>query len=161
MGSETDAWGAEWGDTRVREVMVGVPSTHSADLTVEQARRAFDNPKLHMVLLTDAGVLLGTLVRDDLAHAPDSAAETPALAVARIHGRTVSPDEPVAPVHAAMVHDGLRRLAVVEHGELVGLLCLKRRQHGFCSDEGIATRRRERWNEPLRGGVAQADTGLR
>ncbi len=40
-----------------------------------------------------------------------------------------------------LIHRGLRRLAVVDdNGLLMGLLCLKRKLTGFCSDADVAAR---------------------
>jgi hypothetical protein len=44
----------------------------------------------------------------------------------------------------AMTATGQRRNAVIsEDGRLLGLLCLKASQAGFCSDEDVADRARE------------------
>lgn len=134
--------GREYAVESVRAAMLTVAATHGPDTTVAQARRALSNPKVHMLLVTDAGRLLGTVVEGDLvAASPDE----PVLPLARLVGRTVAADAPLNDVHAAMVSQGLRRLAVVDtRGRLLGLLCLKRHLGGFCSDEGVAERRRAR-----------------
>lgn len=127
---------------QVRDAMLTVPATHSPDTTVEQARAALANPKLHMLLLTRDGRLLGTVVVDDLEGADPAA---PALSVARLEGRTVSADASLTDLHAAMAAGRIRRLAVVDDdARLLGLLCLKGRLDGFCSDDGVAERRRAR-----------------
>lgn len=68
-----------------------------------------------------------------------------ALGVATLTGRTVAPEAELAPVHARMVANGQRRLAVVDAtGHLLGLLCLKRTLAGFCSDRDVASRATQR-----------------
>jgi hypothetical protein len=89
-----------------------------------------------MLLLVEAGQLLGTLIRDDV---PEEAERLePALRFASTTGRTVGPDAPLDGVLATMLATGVRRLAVVdEGGALLGLLCLKRHLGGFCSDTDV------------------------
>ena len=50
----------------VGDVVVRLPKTLPPTLTVGQARAAFGDDHVHMLLVTDAGRLLGTLVRGDL-----------------------------------------------------------------------------------------------
>lgn len=126
----------------VRDATLTVASTHGPDTTVAQARNALSNPKVHMLLITEAGQLIGTVIESDIrAAAPGERV----LPLARLAERTVAPDARLADVHAAMVREGVRRLAVVDRrGRLLGLLCLKRNLAGFCSDDGVAARRRAR-----------------
>lgn len=132
----------ELGVVEVREVVVASPQTWGASTTVADARAAFLDDHVHMLLLTDGDVLVGTVLRDDLPGAP---ADDPALRHAALAGRTVAPDEPAEGVRRAMLDRGERRLAVVDGaGRLVGLLCLKRHGGGFCRDEDVRARRRER-----------------
>lgn len=126
----------------VAHAMVRTPVLHDATASVAQARAALADPHRHMLLVVEAGRLVGTLTRDDLgAGAPD---DDPALRHAQLERRTVRPDAPLDAVHAEMLAAGERRRAVVdEDGVLVGLLCLKTRGTGFCSDAGIAARAAE------------------
>lgn len=126
-------------DRTVADVVVRHPKTLDAAATVGAARAELEDDHVHMLLLTRDGRLLGTLVRDDLATARDG---EPALPYAVLAGRTIGP--------AVRADDALRRLrgrderrrAVVDDGgRLIGLLCLKRRGTGFCSDHDVATRR--------------------
>ena len=65
-----------------------------------------------------------------------------------LEDRCVSPDLPLDPTREALVREGRPRLAVVaEDGRLLGLLCLKRSQSGFCTDDGVAQMRRSRQKE--------------
>lgn len=128
--------------TRVADAMVTIPKTVSADVTVEEARTAFEDDHVHLLLLVDDGRLEGTLTRDDLRGQP---ADAPARTAATTEDRTVRPDAPLGPVHASMVEEGTRRLAVVDAGErLLGLLCLKSDHTGFCDDDGVRARAAER-----------------
>lgn len=123
----------------VADAMVTAPWTHGATTSVAEARHAFTDAHVHMLLLTDGGVLQGTLMRDDLASATEPA--RPALDLAPLTGRTVSPERPVEEALALMRQQGTRRLAVVDGDRrLLGLLCLKRTLDGFCSDADVRAR---------------------
>lgn len=122
----------------VGEVMVTDPKTMPPDVAVSDVRAVFRNDHVHLVLLTEAGVLLGTLVRDDVRDAPD---EAPALPLAVLSGRTVPPTASADEAAQVLVATDARRLAVVDgDGVLLGLLCLKRRRTGFCSDRDVRAR---------------------
>ena len=126
---------------RVAEVMVRHPKVLPASATVGAVRAALEDDHVHMVLLADGDVLRGTVVRADL---PSTAPPTErALPRSRLAGRTVPPDADAERVREQLVQEGTRRLAVVDDGRLLGLLCLKRRQTGFCSDADVADRRCE------------------
>jgi CBS domain-containing protein len=135
----------------VRDVMLRRPKTLPAGARVEEARAALANDHVHLVLLTDGGTLVGTLTRTDLpAQVPGSG---PALPWSTLRDRTVAATAPADAVPAILAARGLRRLAVVDDdGTLLGLLCLKRRRTGFCSDRDVESRARD----PL----AQAGSGV-
>jgi len=121
------------------ELVVRLPKTLPASLTVADARVAFDDDHVHMLLVTDDGRLLGTLVREDVPDDADGAA--PALAHAVLEGRTIAPAVPAEEARRHLLALGRRRVAVVDpEGRLLGLLCLKRRLTGFCSDADVAAR---------------------
>ncbi len=102
-----------------------------------------------MVLLADAGILRGTLLRQDLEGAHD---DDPARPLAVLSGRTIHPSASAERALRALVASDARRLAVVdEDGVLVGLLCLKRRRTGFCSDDDLRARS-HRGRQPVAGG---------
>jgi CBS domain-containing protein len=109
----------------VSDVMITAPKTLPIETSIACVQAAFDDPHVHMVLLACAGVLYGTLLRADL---PTSLPPTaPALPLATLRGRTISPDERIATVHRRLVRSGHRRLAVVDTNNILfGLLCLKR-----------------------------------
>ncbi len=123
----------------VGEVMVRRPKWSPADATIADVRALFVDNHVHMALLVRQDRLMGTVLRADL-DATTGPGE-PALTLARLEGRTVTPESCLAPVRSRMIATGQRRLAVVDHdGRLLGLLCLKRAHHGFCSDRDVASR---------------------
>lgn len=123
----------------VAEVVLRFPKTLGRATSVAEARTAFADDHVHMLLLVEGGRLLGTLDRDDLPPwAPDAA---PALAFSVLAGRTIGPDVSAEAARRRLLSCGERRLAVIDHdGVLIGLLCLKRRLTGFCSDADVAAR---------------------
>ena len=127
----------------VFDVMATGPRTTRPTATIADCRAFFDDDHVHMLLIVASGVLLGTLVRADLPDHGDDA--VPALTRARLDGRLVDGHEPAEQVRLRMIESGRRRLAVVDDtGALVGLLCLKRKLTGFCSDADIAARAADR-----------------
>ncbi|WP_435746166.1 CBS domain-containing protein [Nocardioides sp. SYSU DS0663] len=133
----------------VADVMVRRPWVLPGTATVGEARGALQDGHVHMALLVEDGRLRGTLTRSDL---PAPAADgEPAAPFARLDGRIVAADVPAEEVRRGMVEAGIRRLAVVDaDGGLVGLLCLKRRLTGFCSDDDVTERQAERQAEQER-----------
>lgn len=130
-------------DLTVADVVVRLPKTLPASARLSDARRALEDPHVHMVLLTEAGRLVGTLVREDLPASAEST--TPALAHAVLLGRTVPAGLAAEDARRLLLTEGRRRAAVVdEDGMLLGLLCLKRRRTGFCSDDDVAGRAAQR-----------------
>ena len=122
----------------VVEAMITNPKTLTSDVTVGAVRDAFANEHVHMVLLADAGILRGTLLRQDVEGAHD---DDPARLLAVLAGRTIHPAASADVALRALVASDARRLAVVDaDGVLVGLLCLKRRRTGFCSDDDLRAR---------------------
>lgn len=110
-----------------------------SDTSVRAARAALSDDHIHMLLLTDRGKLRGTLIRDDLPDHQDHPA--PALTYGVLEGRTVFGDASAEETRLHMIRRGHRRLAVInDEGDLLGLLCLKRRLAGFCSDDDVTAR---------------------
>ena len=127
--------------TTVHDVMLRHPKTLPVDASIRQARAALDNDHVHLVLLTEGRRLAGTLTRTDL---PPPGTLGPALTWSTLTNRTVSPGTPTAVVHGLMISRGIRRMAVVAaDGSLLGLMCLKQRRTGFCSDADVAARSRD------------------
>lgn len=123
----------------VADVVVRLPKTLTRSASVAEARRALEDDHIHMLLLVEAGRLLGTVVRDDL---PDDGPDDgPVLPYAVLAGRTVPPSMDAEAVRRLLVGLGERRRAVIDgEGRLLGLVCLKRKQTGFCSDGDVASR---------------------
>jgi predicted transcriptional regulator len=139
----------------VADAMISRPKALPADASVADVRAVLADDHVVMALLTEDGVLRGTLLREDLPDtAPDAA---PALPLSRLVGRIVAPAAPLADVHELLLRTGRRRLAVVdEEGRLLGLLCLTRRRTGYCSDAGVAERARSRRCAPGPGSPRSA-----
>jgi hypothetical protein len=98
------------------------------------------------------GRLLTCVERGDVPAAVSGSAA--ATDFGTLAGRTVDPSVPLQEATAALVSSGRRRLAVVDgRGRLLGLLCRKRRGHGYCSDAGIRARADERRGERYPGGA--------
>jgi CBS-domain-containing membrane protein len=147
--------GTEVAGPTVADVMLSRPKALPADASVADVRAVLADDHVVMALLTEDGVLRGTLLREDLPDtAPDAA---PALPLSRLVGRIVAPAAPLADVHELLLRTGRRRLAVVdEEGRLLGLLCLTRRRTGYCSDAGVAERARSRRCAPGPGSPRSA-----
>ena len=70
-----------------------------------------------------------TIERSDLAEATPVA--RCAAELGTLVGRTVAPSQAVAAARETLLHEGRRRLAVVDaSGRLLGLLCMKRDRDG-------------------------------
>lgn len=129
--------------TTVADVMVRRPKTMPVTTTVGEALTAFAGGHVHMLLVTDGATVVGTVVAGDLPKGDNDPREelSPVLRYASLSGRTVHVGASAAAVERTMVAHGLRRLAVVDTaGTLLGLMCLKRRGRGFCSDADVASR---------------------
>jgi predicted transcriptional regulator len=119
--------------------MLTHPTVHRPSTTVAQLRAFFSDDHVHMALLVEGQKLVGTIERADLTSR--LSAETPASTIARLEGRTVSPDATVAAAFTAMTRAGRRRLAgASDDSTVLGLLCLKASGLGFCSDADVANR---------------------
>ncbi|MBX5334243.1 hypothetical protein HQO90_24920 [Rhodococcus fascians] len=137
-GLERAAWASQPDLTgAVRDHMLRRPRCHPLDLTVAGARAVFAaSPKHHLLLLVGGDRLASTVCRCDLDCAPKSGC--PASTFGTVQGRTINAHAPIAVVHQHMV----RRLAVVDDARhLLGLLCLKARMDGFCTDAGVEAMR--------------------
>src|SRR3712207_2727563 len=76
--------GAEVAGPTVADVMVSRPKTLPADASVAAARAVLADDHVVMVLLTEVGVLRGTLLREDLPDtAPGAAAALPLSKIGR------------------------------------------------------------------------------
>jgi CBS-domain-containing membrane protein len=127
----------------VADAMITIPKTHGPDTRLAEIRRLFEDDHVHMALVVDAGGrLLTTIERDDLNEAMPGS--TRACHIGTIARRVVASHHSLDYASAALRRDRRRRLAVIDDsGRLLGLLCLKRRGDGFCSDEGVRQRAAE------------------
>jgi CBS domain len=120
--------------------MLTTPVRHPRSATVGEIRDFFRDVHVHAALIVSpAGHLEAVVERDDIAgcQAPDAAA-TP---LGRLAGRTVPPEASLTEVRRAMTAAGRRRAAVTSaDGRLLGLLCLKASEAGFCSDRDVRAR---------------------
>ncbi len=125
------------------DVAVHHPTVHPPSATVGDVRAFLRGGHVHLALVVDdAGLLLATLTRDDLEGQAD---DEPAVRAGRLEGRTVPSGLLAEDLPDHMLAAGARRLAVVDgEGRLVGLVCRKRTGDGYCSDDGIRTKRAER-----------------
>lgn len=123
--------------------MVRFPKTHGTGSNLEEIHAFFEDDHVHMALIvaTD-GQLVTTIERPDLAAAlPRS---TPAKELGTLTGRIARPTDLLCAATAALLRGRRRRLAVVDDsGRLLGLLCLKKSETGYCSDQGIRERARQ------------------
>ena len=129
--------------TTAADVAVHHPTVHPPSATVGDVRRFLAGGHVHLALVVDEdGRLLATLVRQDLEGQVDHVAATDA---GTLEGRTVPADLPADLLPDRMLAAGARRLAVVDaSGRLVGLVCRTRSGEGYCTDEGIRSKRAER-----------------
>jgi hypothetical protein len=120
--------------------MLTAPVRHPLAVTVQGIREFFGDGHVHAALIVSpAGYLAAVVERDDIgmSQASDAAAGT----LGRLAGRTVAAGASLAEVQRAMVAAGRRRIAVTsDSGRLLGLLCLKASQTGFCSDQDVRAR---------------------
>ncbi|MEU6138581.1 CBS domain-containing protein [Nocardioides sp. NPDC047086] len=129
------------GEATVADAMVGRPKLLPVTATGRDVRELFLDDHVHAGLVVDGDRLLAVIERQDLAEVRD---DEPATALGTLSGRTVGPQADLWSTWTWMTGAGIRRLAVVEDGRCVGLLCLKRSGRGFCCDAGVWARARER-----------------
>jgi CBS domain-containing protein len=122
------------------EEMLTTPARHSLSSTVGEIRDFFHDDHVHAALIVSpAGYLEAVVERDDLVDG--QALDVAAAPLGRLAGRTVPPGASLAEVHRAMIATGRRRVAVTSaDGQLLGLLCLKASQTGFCSEQDVRAR---------------------
>jgi CBS domain-containing protein len=138
------------------EVMLTTPVRHPRSATVGEIRDFFRDGHVHAALIVSpAGQLEAVVERDDIAgcQRPDAAAAP----LGRLAGRTVPPEAGLAEVRRAMTAAGRRRAAVTSSGgHLLGLLCLKASEAGFCSDLDVRARALDEADRHAAGGAGTA-----
>ena len=135
------------------EVMLTAPVRHSLSATVGEIRDFFCDDHVHAALIVSpAGYLEAVVERDDIAGC--RALDAAAAPLGRLAGRTVPAGASLAEVRRAMSTAGRRRAAVISaDGLLLGLLCLKASQAGFCSDQDVRARARDEADPAAVGGT--------
>jgi CBS domain-containing protein len=122
------------------EVMLTIPARHPLSATIGEIREFFRDDHVHAALIVSpSGYLEAIVERDDIAEC--QALDAAAAPLGRLAGRTVPAEASLAEVRRAMTATGRRRVAVTSaDGRLLGLLCLKASQAGFCSDQDVRAR---------------------
>jgi CBS domain-containing protein len=122
------------------EVMLTIPARHPLSATIGEIREFFRDDHVHAALIVSpSGYLEAIVERDDIAEC--QALDAAAAPLGRLAGRTVPAEAGLAEVRRAMTATGRRRVAVTSaDGRLLGLLCLKASQAGFCSDQDVRAR---------------------
>lgn len=128
------------GEATVADAMVHRPKLLPATATGRDVGELFLDDHVHAVLVCDGERLLTVIERQDLTETGD---DEPATLLGTLEGRTVAPGADLWSTWTRMRAAGVRRLAVVEDGRCVGLLCLKRSGRGFCCDAGVWARAQE------------------
>jgi hypothetical protein len=122
------------------EAMLTIAKKHPPSATVREIRDFFRDNHVHAALIVNgAGYLEAVVERGDIDGC--QTLDAPAAPLGRLAGRTVPPEASLDELHQAMITAGRRRAAVTSaDGRLLGLLCLKASQAGFCSDQDVRNR---------------------
>ena len=141
------------------EAMLTTPARHPPSATVDEIRDFFRDDHVHAALIVSpAGYLQAVVERDDIAGCP--APDAAVAPLGRLAGRTVPAGANLAEVHRAMIATGRRRAAVTSaDGRLLGLLCLKASQTGFCSEQDVRARTRGEADGAVAGSSARDRSG--
>jgi len=124
----------------VAEAMLTTPDRHPLSATVGEIQAFFKDDHVHAALIVSpAGYLEAVIERDDIS--VGCALEAAAAPLGRLAGRTIAPGASLAEAHRELAAARRRRAAVTgADGRLLGLLCLKASQLGFCSDKDVRAR---------------------
>ncbi|MFE6649615.1 CBS domain-containing protein [Nocardioides sp. NPDC057772] len=134
------------GEATVADAMVQRPKLLPSTATVLDVRDFFRDDHVHAALVVDGDRLLAVVEPDDLESDDlesddlEAGEDGPARTMGTLLGRTVAPYADLWTIWRWMTSHGRRRMAVIEDGHCVGLLCLKRSGRGFCSDAGVRAR---------------------
>jgi hypothetical protein len=129
----------------VAEAMVTTPKVHKGTTTVADLREFFKDDHVHAALIVNGRRLVSVVERNDLT---GRLPNTPSASLGRLADRAVISSHDLNQAYRKMVRERRRRLAVIgPTGDLIGLLCLKQSQSGFCSDTDVAARAAERVTE--------------
>ena len=116
----------------VAEVMLRKPKTLPADVTVADARSAFEHQSVQMLLLVDGDRFRGAVT----AIPADAEPGEPALDFVDPSAPFVTEHMPVSEALARLEHRSSGRLVVLDGDELVGLVCLAKDGVTFCGSPG-------------------------
>ena len=117
----------------VRDVMLTVPDTVPATMTVREARPLLESPRLRMLLVADGERLVGVVARERLESEPDG--DLPLSRLADPSAARIGPDEGVEQALRLLDAEDAERLPVVgEENRLIGLVCFNQRKRHFCVD---------------------------
>ncbi len=120
-------------DVRVEDVMLRGPRTVAPETTVAEAREAFENPRVRLLLVARGDAFLGAVTRDLVGPEVDGG-----VTLGQIAGRDgalVRPEDPVGRAVELLDAEQSERLPVVAaDGTLVGLVCFNRTRGHFCVD---------------------------
>ena len=116
----------------VADVMLRKPKTLPADVTVADARSAFENQSVQMLLLVDGDRFRGAVT----AIPADAGPNEPVVDFVDLSAPVVSEDMSVSDALARLEHRRSGRLVVLDGEELVGLVCLAKDGVTFCGFPG-------------------------
>lgn len=116
----------------VSEVMLPRPKTLAADVTVADARAAFANASVKVLLLVDGERFSGAVTEVPVDADPAGSA----LAFADESVVIVRPDTPVSEALARLDERASGRMIVLDGEHLVGLVCLASDGERFCGVPG-------------------------
>ena len=116
----------------VADVMLRKPKTLPADVTVADARSAFENQSVQMLLLVDGDRFRGAVT----AIPADAGPDEPVVDFVDLSAPVVSEDMSVSDALARLEHRRSGRLVVLDGEELVGLVCLAKDGVTFCGFSG-------------------------
>lgn len=122
------------GEATVADAMIRRPKLLPATATADDVRDLFRDDHVHAALVVDGERLLTVIEPHEVE------GDRPARTLGTLRGRVVASYADLWETWGWMTAHGRRRLAVVEDGRCVGLLCLKRSGRGFCCDAGIRAR---------------------
>jgi len=112
--------------------MLRKPKTLAADATVADARSAFANQSVQMLLLVEDTRFRGAVT----AIPEDAAPDAPAVGFVDPSAPVVTQDQPVSEALAGLERRASGRLVVLDGDELVGLVCLAKDGLTFCGTPG-------------------------
>jgi CBS domain-containing protein len=116
----------------VAEVMLRRPKTLPADVTVGDARGAFENQSVQMLLLVDGDRFRGAVTAIPASAEPDE----PVLDFVDTSAPVVTEDMSVSDALVRLEHRPSGRLVVLDGETLVGLVCLAKDGVTFCGIPG-------------------------